>query len=89
MSDAKASIILWNLAIFYRYGSPILSIKWHKTLNSDKPKLITADKHIVRIWDPETVRNSHISVCFCCNLIFVSCRNVVVLRLLLAGKKVQ
>ncbi|KAL3534586.1 hypothetical protein ACH5RR_003047 [Cinchona calisaya] len=38
----------------HMYGSPILSIKWHKTLNSDKPKLITADKHIVRLWDPET-----------------------------------
>ncbi|KAL0290856.1 UNVERIFIED_CONTAM: Nucleolar protein 10 [Sesamum angustifolium] len=38
----------------HMYGSPILNIKWHKTLNSEQSKLITADKHIVRIWDPET-----------------------------------
>ncbi|CAI9103347.1 OLC1v1001810C1 [Oldenlandia corymbosa var. corymbosa] len=38
----------------HMYGNPILSIKWHKTLNSGTTKLITADKHIVRIWDPET-----------------------------------
>lgn len=41
----------------YRYGSPILDIKWHQTLNSEGPKLITTDNHIVRIWDPDTVRN--------------------------------
>ncbi|XP_077248557.1 embryo sac development arrest 7 [Tasmannia lanceolata] len=38
----------------HMYGSPILDIKWHQTLNSARPKLITADNHIVRIWDPET-----------------------------------
>ncbi|PWA52406.1 embryo sac development arrest 7 [Artemisia annua] len=38
----------------HMYGSPIINIKWHKTLNSERPKLITTDKHIVRIWDPET-----------------------------------
>lgn len=38
----------------HMYGSPILDIKWHQTLNSDRPKLITTDNHIVRIWDPET-----------------------------------
>ncbi|KAJ0865366.1 putative transcription factor WD40-like family [Helianthus annuus] len=38
----------------HMYGSPILNIKWHQTLNSERPKLITTDKHIVRIWDPET-----------------------------------
>ncbi|TYK06958.1 nucleolar protein 10 [Cucumis melo var. makuwa] len=36
------------------YDSPILDIKWHSTLNSEKPKMITTDKHIVRIWDPDT-----------------------------------
>ncbi|KAI4984078.1 hypothetical protein ZWY2020_040931 [Hordeum vulgare] len=36
------------------YGSPILYIKWHQTLNSTEPKLITADKHVVRVWDPNT-----------------------------------
>ena len=40
-----------------RYGSKILDIKWHQTLNSARPKMITADNHIVRIWDPETVRD--------------------------------
>ncbi|KAL1534145.1 nucleolar protein 10-like [Salvia divinorum] len=38
----------------HMYGSPILNIKWHKTLNSEQSKLLTTDKHIVRIWDPET-----------------------------------
>ncbi|XP_058084705.1 uncharacterized protein LOC131232471 [Magnolia sinica] len=37
----------------HMYGSPILDIKWHQTLNSARPKMITADNHIVRIWDPE------------------------------------
>ncbi|XP_047078777.1 nucleolar protein 10-like [Lolium rigidum] len=40
-----------------RYGSPILNIKWHQSLNSTEPKLITADKHIVRVWDPNTGNN--------------------------------
>nr|GMC81987.1 nucleolar protein 10 [Ipomoea batatas] len=38
----------------HMYGSPILNIKWHKTLNTEQPKLITADSHIVRVWDPNT-----------------------------------
>ncbi|KAF9591603.1 hypothetical protein IFM89_004832 [Coptis chinensis] len=38
----------------HMYGSPILDIKWHQTLNSERPKMITTDKHTVRIWDPET-----------------------------------
>ncbi|KDP21176.1 hypothetical protein JCGZ_21647 [Jatropha curcas] len=38
----------------HRYGSPILDIKWHRTLNCERDKLITTDNHIVRIWDPET-----------------------------------
>ncbi|KAG5582726.1 hypothetical protein H5410_053353 [Solanum commersonii] len=38
----------------HMYGSPILNIKWHKTLNTKRTKLITADSHIVRVWDPET-----------------------------------
>ncbi|XP_015902996.3 uncharacterized protein LOC107435875 [Ziziphus jujuba] len=38
----------------HMYESPILDIKWHQTLNSEKPKLITTDNHIVRIWDPQT-----------------------------------
>ncbi|CAN1238163.1 Nucleolar protein 10 [Linum grandiflorum] len=36
------------------YGSRILDIKWHHSLNSEGRKLITTDSHIVRIWDPET-----------------------------------
>lgn len=52
---------LWRywLVIFsllYRYGSPILNIKWHQTLNSAESKVISADSRIVRIWDPNTVR---------------------------------
>ncbi|KAF7804019.1 nucleolar protein 10 [Senna tora] len=38
----------------HMYGSAILDIKWHRTLNYDRPKLITSDNHVVRIWDPET-----------------------------------
>ncbi|KAM5548387.1 hypothetical protein ABKV19_000017 [Rosa sericea] len=38
----------------HMYGSPILDIKWHQTLNSERPKLITTDNHVVRIWDPDT-----------------------------------
>ncbi|XP_072966669.1 uncharacterized protein [Typha angustifolia] len=41
----------------HMYGSPILNIKWHRTLNSAEPKLITSDSHIVRIWDPNTGEN--------------------------------
>ncbi|GJN01068.1 hypothetical protein PR202_ga18303 [Eleusine coracana subsp. coracana] len=41
----------------HMYDSPILNIKWHQTLNSTEPKLITADKHIVRVWDPNTGNN--------------------------------
>ncbi|KAG2324899.1 hypothetical protein Bca52824_007627 [Brassica carinata] len=37
------------------YESPILSIKWQRTINTQETKLITTDKHIVRIWDPNTV----------------------------------
>ncbi|KAL0866354.1 hypothetical protein Bca101_045472 [Brassica carinata] len=36
------------------YESPILSIKWQRTINTQETKLITTDKHIVRIWDPNT-----------------------------------
>ncbi|ERN19337.1 nucleolar protein 10 [Amborella trichopoda] len=38
----------------HMYGSPIVDIKWHQTLNSMQPKMITADKHVVRVWDPES-----------------------------------
>ncbi|XP_054802198.1 uncharacterized protein LOC129305974 isoform X1 [Prosopis cineraria] len=38
----------------HMYGSAILDIKWHHTLNYERPKLITSDKHVVRIWDPES-----------------------------------
>ncbi|XP_073102570.1 uncharacterized protein [Elaeis guineensis] len=41
----------------HMYGSPILNIKWHQTLNSAEPKLVTADSHVVRIWDPNTGDN--------------------------------
>ncbi|XP_058779910.1 uncharacterized protein LOC131653671 [Vicia villosa] len=38
----------------HMYGSPILDIKWHRTLNFERPMLITSDNHVVRIWDPDT-----------------------------------
>jgi len=57
--------------ICFRYGSPILNIKWHQTLNSTEPKLITADKHIVRVWDPNTV-SSFLSILFKCFLHYYS-----------------
>lgn len=57
--------------ICFRYGSPILNIKWHQTLNSTEPKLITADKHIVRVWDPNTV-SSFLSILLKCFLHYYS-----------------
>uniref|UniRef100_A0A803KXH6 Nucleolar protein 10 n=1 Tax=Chenopodium quinoa TaxID=63459 RepID=A0A803KXH6_CHEQI len=50
----------------HMYGSPILDIKWHRTLNSEHPKLISTDNHIVRIWDPETVSFFHLNTCYLC-----------------------
>lgn len=47
-----------TLLLLCRYGSAILDIKWHRTLNSERQKLITTDKHVVRIWDPETVKTN-------------------------------
>lgn len=39
----------------HRYGSSILDIKWHRTMNFERAMLITSDNHVVRIWDPDTV----------------------------------
>lgn len=41
----------------HMYGSPILKIKWHQTLNSAEPKVVSADRHIVRVWNPNTGDN--------------------------------
>ncbi|PKU84456.1 nucleolar protein 10 [Dendrobium catenatum] len=41
----------------HMYGRPILDIKWHQTLNSVDPKLISTDSHVVRVWDPNTGDN--------------------------------
>ncbi|KAJ6805235.1 nucleolar protein 10 [Iris pallida] len=41
----------------HMYGSPILNIKWHQTLNSAEPKVVSTDSHIVRVWDPNTGDN--------------------------------
>ncbi|KAL8162958.1 hypothetical protein V2J09_014447 [Rumex salicifolius] len=38
----------------HMYGSRILDIKWHRTLNTEQTKIISTDKHVVRIWDPNT-----------------------------------
>lgn len=51
-----ANLLIEYLALVYRFDSPIVDIKWHQSINTERPKLITTDKHIVRIWDPETVR---------------------------------
>lgn len=38
-----------------RYGSPIVDIKWHESVSNASKHLVTADSHVVRIWDPQTV----------------------------------
>ncbi|XP_004514900.1 uncharacterized protein [Cicer arietinum] len=38
----------------HMYGSSILDIKWHRTMNFERAMLITSDNHVVRIWDPDT-----------------------------------
>uniref|UniRef100_A0A2N9HUK5 Uncharacterized protein n=1 Tax=Fagus sylvatica TaxID=28930 RepID=A0A2N9HUK5_FAGSY len=61
VGSSTGKVLIYDLRSSYpirvkdhMYGSPILDIKWHRTLNSEQPKLITSDKHVVRIWDPET-----------------------------------
>lgn len=56
ISLVETNFLLKTLSLFCREGSPILDIKWHRTLNSEQPKLIATNKHAVRIWDHETVR---------------------------------
>ncbi|MCO5576347.1 hypothetical protein L7F22_030156 [Adiantum nelumboides] len=36
-----------------RYGTPIVDIKWHESLSSTRKHIISADSHVVRIWDPD------------------------------------
>ncbi|XP_018848422.2 nucleolar protein 10 [Juglans regia] len=61
VGSSTGKVLIYDLRSSYpirvkdhMYGSPILDIKWHRTLNSEQPKLITTDNHVVRIWDPET-----------------------------------
>ncbi|PIA33378.1 hypothetical protein AQUCO_04100065v1 [Aquilegia coerulea] len=61
VGDSAGKVLIYDLRSSHpirekdhMYGSPILDIKWHQTLNSGRPKLITTDSHIVRVWDPET-----------------------------------
>lgn len=54
--DLTVSVLMFAGKLSCRYGSAILDIKWHHTLNYEQPKLITTDSHVVRIWDPETVK---------------------------------
>lgn len=61
VGSSSGKVLIYDLRSSYpmrvkdhMYGSPILNIKWQRTLNSQKPKLITTDCKIVRIWDPET-----------------------------------
>jgi hypothetical protein len=57
ISLLETNFLLKTLSLFCRNDSPILDIKWHRTLNSEQPKLIATNKNVVRIWDPETVRS--------------------------------
>ncbi|KAK9740728.1 hypothetical protein RND81_03G056000 [Saponaria officinalis] len=59
VGSSEGKVLIYNLRSSqplrvkdHMYGSPILDIKWHRTLNSQQPKIVTTDKHIVRIWDP-------------------------------------
>ncbi|KAK2654321.1 hypothetical protein Ddye_014177 [Dipteronia dyeriana] len=61
VGSSAGKVLIYDLRSSYpvrvkdhMYGSPILDIKWHHTLNTERQKLITTDHHIVRIWDPET-----------------------------------
>ncbi|XP_043695384.1 nucleolar protein 10 isoform X2 [Telopea speciosissima] len=61
VGSSAGKVLIYDLRSSYpirvkdhMYESPILDIKWHRTLNSERPKLITTDNHIVRIWDSET-----------------------------------
>ncbi|KAL5546575.1 hypothetical protein UlMin_006262 [Ulmus minor] len=61
VGSSAGKVLIYDLRSSYpvrikdhMYDSPILDIKWHRTLNCEQPKLITTDNHIVRIWDPET-----------------------------------
>jgi len=38
----------------HMYGSPIVDIKWHESVSNASKHLVTADSHVVRIWDPQT-----------------------------------
>ncbi|KAK4269243.1 hypothetical protein QN277_022429 [Acacia crassicarpa] len=46
----------------HMYESAILDIKWHHTLNYERPKLITSYKHVVKIWDPESDKNDTVLI---------------------------
>ncbi|GLT40536.1 hypothetical protein SLA2020_146640 [Shorea laevis] len=61
VGSSAGKVLIYDLRSSYpvrvkdhMYGSPILDIKWHNSLNFERPKLITTDNHIVKIWDPET-----------------------------------
>ncbi|KAJ4716803.1 Nucleolar protein 10-like [Melia azedarach] len=61
VGSSSGKVLLYDLRSSYpirikdhMYGSPILDIKWHQSINTERPKMITTDNHIVRIWDPET-----------------------------------
>ncbi|GAV56912.1 NUC153 domain-containing protein [Cephalotus follicularis] len=61
VGSSSGKVLIYDLRSSYplrvkdhMYGSSILDIKWHCTPNSEQPKLITTDNHIVKIWDPDT-----------------------------------
>lgn len=38
----------------HMYGTSIVDIKWHESLSSARRHIISADQHVVRIWDADT-----------------------------------
>ncbi|CAA7391883.1 unnamed protein product [Spirodela intermedia] len=64
VGSSAGKVLIYDLRSSYpirekdhKNDSAIVNIKWHQTLNSVKPKLISADCHIVNIWDPDTGDN--------------------------------
>ncbi|KAH9657792.1 NUC153 domain-containing protein [Citrus sinensis] len=61
VGSSTGKVLIYDLRSSYpirvkdhMFDSPIVDIKWHQSINTERPKLITTDNHIVRIWDPET-----------------------------------
>uniref|UniRef100_A0A1D1XHZ7 Nucleolar protein 10 n=1 Tax=Anthurium amnicola TaxID=1678845 RepID=A0A1D1XHZ7_9ARAE len=64
VGSSSGKILIYDLRLSnpikekdHKNDSPIVNLKWHQTVNSVKPKLISADTHVVNIWDPDTGDN--------------------------------